>query len=324
MSVRQTKKNNLTVYKDHRMDIKPSLRSDILEYGKVWTQSSINKNAPAKSWVATLWDYSDAQFDMLKLWETTRKAIGKETSKEGRPHLQIFVVFIRAYRLTQLQKLLPKAHWAKCACPDHAWNYCLKELDYHIQDDRRQGHRSDVEAYRTMIRTGATDRELCDEMPAEFLKFSRTEKMRNAYIRQRNYWTQCIWVHGPTGNGKTTWHVKNHMNADWMEFDGKYFSSYTFKDLVIFDDVDWSKFTVPLLLGLFNIKPYKIRCLGEFKEWIPHVVIVLDEHPPTRYFGVTVDGSTTLPPNLARRIKVITWEAHQKNFEEALETIESK
>lgn len=89
----------------------------------------------SKSWVFTLNNYTDNDEKIIQAWEHTYCAYGREVSETGTPHLQGFVTFQRAYRLTALKKLMPRAHWEK-ACTADAANYCFKEGDFYLSDRR--------------------------------------------------------------------------------------------------------------------------------------------------------------------------------------------
>lgn len=132
------------------------------------------------------------------------------------------------------------------------------------------------------LKSGCTDRELCDEFPHEFLKFHRTDRMRAAYVTHRMSMTECLWIYGNAGSGKST-HVKQtYPDCDWLEYDGKFFSNYTNKDVVVFDDIDMGQITRSLFLKLINHIPFKLRVMGRYQEWNPKkVIIITNYHPDT-------------------------------------------
>lgn len=85
-------------------------------------------NKPAKTWVFTLNNYTEQEYTQIKsLVGVSKGIVGKEVGENGTPHLQGTITFKKAYRLTALKKLLPRAHWEACKAVDASWNYCMKD-----------------------------------------------------------------------------------------------------------------------------------------------------------------------------------------------------
>lgn len=249
------------------------------------------------TWVFTLNNYSEGEFNTLRKLDCTRQCIGKEIAETGTPHLQGFIAFPKGYRLSGLKKINGRACWLRCKSPMHAWNYCLKEGDWYTIDNRQPGHRTDVTNYRDAIKAGATDKDLCDQHPGCFLRYSRTNDMRSAYQARRSEMTECHVYLSPTLTGKSTYAKSAYPDADWMQYDGKYFSQYTHRDTVIFDDVDLQVWSCDILKQLINHTPMKIRIMRSYQEWNPKLVIILANYWPHRF---EVNAA------VARRIKFFT------------------
>lgn len=233
-----------------------------------------------KSWCFTINNYSDQDIRFVENLECQRLAVGKEIGESKTPHLQGFVVFKKGYRFSAMKKLFPRAHLQVAKSWQHAWNYCIKDGNFTIKNNDHQGARTDIQNYRDAIKAGATDRELCEQFPHEFLKFSRTDRMRKAYSEPRTWMTECIWIHGLPGSGKSTYVKETYPDADWLEYDGKYFSDYNNRDVVIFDDIDMSIISRTLFLKLVNHIPYKLRIMGAYQNWNPKkVIIITNDHP---------------------------------------------
>jgi len=243
-----------------------------------------------KTWVFTLNNYTEPEVQTLLHFEVTRLALGREIAPTtGTPHLQGFIAFAKGYRFSGIKKLNPRANWSKCISPMHAWNYMLKENDWTIIDNRKPGSRTDVDDYRDMIKAGASDRELADRHPGLFLRYSRTQNMRNAYITPRTEMTKCIVLFGKTGTGKSTYVKKTYPDADWLYYDGRFFSQYRNRDVVVFDDPTlvfrkrllWDN---DLFKRLINHTPMVIRILGSYQVWNPKLVIFLVNYWPAEYY----------------------------------------
>lgn len=233
-----------------------------------------------KSWCFTINNYTSQDEDFVKNLECQRLAVGKEVGENDTPHLQGFVVFKKGYRFSAMKKLFPRAHLQVAKSWQHAWNYCIKDGNFIIKNNDSQGQRTDIENYRDAIKSGYTDRQLCEEFPSEFLRFNRTREMRNAYTLERMEMTECLWIWGKAGSGKSTYVKENYPDCDWLEYDGKFFSHYKNRDVVVFDDIDMTTISRTLFLKLVNHIPYKLRVMGAYQEWNPKTLIIItNDHP---------------------------------------------
>ena len=252
----------------------------------LWTPPT--KTNPHKSWCFTINNYTPEDLRFVKNLECQRLAVGEEVGENGTPHLQGFVIFKKGYRFSGMKKIFPRAHLQIAKSWQHAWNYCIKDGKFHIVCNSTQGKRNDIIAYRDAIKNGHSDRELCDEFPHEFLKFNRTDRMRRAYIEPRNWMTKCLWIHGPAGSGKSTYIKQkyNFADIDWLEYDGKYFSSYYNRDVVVLDDIDMDLISRSLFLKMVNHIPYKLRVMGSYQEFNPKLIVIITNDSPSswRYY----------------------------------------
>lgn len=216
----------------------------------------------SKSWVYTLNNYTENDEKIIQAWEHTYSAYGRETSESGTPHLQGFITFKRAYRLSALKKLMPRAHWEK-ACTSDAANYCFKEGDFWLSDQRRKRGRggSKLEDLTEFITGGGSLDDAWKQFPDTMVKHYRgiellAAKMQpkrakaeydaESFIRELhsfeddlNEMTSLI-LQGPPGTGKTQYALAHfntpllvsHMD-DLREFVG------TTHDGIVFDDMDF-------------------------------------------------------------------------------------
>lgn len=279
-----------------KSDIKQDFLKDILDYERSVVADKFGelpvatgrKGYVAKSWVFTVHAPYEKELKILHAMECNRKCVAKETvNKKGEEchHLQGIICFSKSYRFSGLRNILPRAHWEKCLSFQHAWNYCLKEGNFYTEDNRTQGRRQAVYDYRDRIKAGATNRELADEFPCEFLRFSRTDKMRNAYLEKRKFRTEGEWWYGPAGMGKSPMLLEKYPNADWLEYDGKYFSSYTNADVVILDD-QWIGHIKPTtVLKLIDCTPYKLRVMGAYQEFNSKKVVFCSNYHWTKFWN---------------------------------------
>jgi hypothetical protein len=79
-----------------------------------------------RTWCYTINNFSNEDIEQLKSFECTKHRCAKELGDSGTPHLQGVIAFKTSYRLSQLKKLIPKAHWEPTKSLDHSVNYCTK------------------------------------------------------------------------------------------------------------------------------------------------------------------------------------------------------
>jgi len=169
-----------------------------------------------------------------------------------------------------------------------------------------QGARTDIEDCEYLLKTTRNIKEIAETHFNLYIQYERRFKQ---YLEDtassRNEMTQCFWYFGPPGCGKSTYVKNNYFGTDvvWLEYDGKYFSDYNQKKVVIFDDQDISKFSRSLILKLINHTPYKIRCMGTYKEFIADIIIFIDNYHFTKYFG--------FDEAISRRITAISFDGFQ-------------
>lgn len=85
----------------------------------------------SKSWCFTLNNYNDSDEQALRQLDCTHVVVGREVSSTGTPHLQGFVTFKKAMRLSALKKINSRAHWEVCRSKEASAKYCKKDGDYY-------------------------------------------------------------------------------------------------------------------------------------------------------------------------------------------------
>lgn len=92
----------------------------------------------ARKWCFTFNNYSEAEYNDLKeslTQQTQYFIIGKETGKEGTPHLQGYIEFKHPRRLSTLKELNKKIHWEITkGSKEKNIIYCSKDNNYYIFD----------------------------------------------------------------------------------------------------------------------------------------------------------------------------------------------
>ena len=118
----------------------------------------------SRSWVYTINNYSEKDIIQLRSFTVRKHRSCLEVGASETPHLQSTITFIRNYRLPQLKKLMPNAHWEIAFAKD-AENYCTKGDIIIDTNDSQQGKRSDIDEVLTLVKEGKTNEEIAQEHP---------------------------------------------------------------------------------------------------------------------------------------------------------------
>lgn len=163
-----------------------------------------------------------------------------------RPHWQGCVYLHNACgSLETMKEILPEAHWGmkkKHATFEDNVNYCSKGGLFEEWGDKPdQGKRIDLIELKERIMDGASVDDIALENPVAFHQYGRTlERLQTIRLRRqhRTWYTQGIWVWGPSGVGKShmafenysyeTHYIKN-LNEDWWD-------GYTGQEVVILNE----------------------------------------------------------------------------------------
>ncbi len=153
------------------------------------SRASRHGNCPSKTWCFTLNNYTEKDEAFFADLDVTYIVYGKERGaplpfygpldsnnvglgcQAGTPHLQGYAIFRRAYRFLQINKLHDRCHWEPSKVKD-AMNYCLKEQDYVIRDNRSQGKRSDFVQAAELITSCTNKRQMILD-PRLFATYAR-------------------------------------------------------------------------------------------------------------------------------------------------------
>lgn len=215
----------------------------------------------SKSWCFTLNNYTENEESIIQAWEKSYLAYGRETGEGGTPHLQGFITFKRAYRLSALKKLLSRAHWEKAKTSD-AMNYSFKEGDFVIQDNRKKTGRGGAKlaALVDFIKDGGTPEEAwrnehSETMIKHYKGIEILHKKLNPVVEKAAYAKETFktkhheWGHGKysvvfqgePGTGKTQFalsHFENPLCVTHMD-DLRMFDP-SVHDGIVFDDMDFN------------------------------------------------------------------------------------
>lgn len=242
--------------------------------------------ATAKTWRATLNNFTETELDNIRHWDCSRMVVAKEIGESGTPHLQIFVTFGRTYRLSALKKLLPRAHWEQSMTAD--WNYEHKgdsEIVHRV-DNRKTGKRTDLEKAYEYAHAKRTMREYVVEQKPGLQAIKHYRELYCILEGPRPVGPVDVrWYYGPTGSGKT--------RSAYDEFPGlypcatyKWWDGYVDQETILIDDFrpEWCRWEQ--LLQLLDIYPIRIEFKGGSKwaQW-KRIIITAPVRPETMFSG---------------------------------------
>lgn len=247
------------------------------------------EGVPTKSWIFVRNNYSEAHQQQLRDMEKTLMVFGREKGENGTPHIQGFVTFKQPKRFKGLQKMMPGFHIAPALSQESGFNYCLKELDYEIDDRRTPGKRNDILEMKDKIDQGYSKEKLWDE---NFESMVHCHKGMYEYKqlkdkKRKRPELEVIWITGKSGSGKSTWADKHYPDAYWLTpSDGKiWWDGYDGEDCVVIDDFRANFYTYEGLLKLLNSRgKYRINIKGS-SGWLTCSTIIFTsvEHPKEMY-----------------------------------------
>lgn len=172
---------------------------------------------------------------------------GLEKGAKGTPHIQGAIYFDNAKTLVRICKQLGGRAHVERAKGTWQQNIVYTQKDGVViraeGSGPAQGKRGDVNSFRDEIRSGATDAMLLDTHANEIAKFPRfisfvRDSMLDFECKVRPM-PQGIWIHGPTGVGKSHLaHITLGLNDYYVHSYGKtdWWDNYRQQKVCIFND----------------------------------------------------------------------------------------
>lgn len=240
----------------------------------------------SKSWVYTINNYTDEQIAQFKAFTVKRHRCALEDA--GTPHMQGAITFTRAYRLAQLKKLCPQAHWEIAKCKD-AENYCTKGTIIIDENNTKQGARTDLQEAIDTLKEHKTLRAVAQSHPETYVKYHKGLVALRKEIQPRleafTPTTVIVYI-GKPGTGKTravyaqesVLYLVPEPSNGILWFDG-----YEGQPAILFDDFyGWVKYHT--MLNLLDGYPQQLPVKGSYvhRNWT-RVYITSNVHPREWY-----------------------------------------
>lgn len=250
-----------------------------------------------KTWKITDFDVSDKREKFYLDLDKTRMALGREICGETkRKHLQIFITFRRNYSFKSLQKITKTAKLL--LAKDLDWNYELKDMDYILDDRRKQGSRTDLKVLYQDLLEGANMRQITNNKLYWSLKNWRTAEKWLTYNESKRPIApiKVIVLWGETGVGKTK-NVYDRYDTRTEVFSPvsyKWWDGYDGHKTILLDEFrsDWCSFHH--LLRLIDIYPLKVEVKGGSREAQWDTIFITSNRPPHEWYHTTEDTQQLL------------------------------
>lgn len=242
--------------------------------------------------------------------------------KTGRLHIQGYVQFKSAKKMSALKRLHSGAHWdVRQGTHDQARNYCMKSetqvegpFEFGIPKDD-QGKRSDLDHLEDLIKHGASDQMISQVAFKPFIKYHRgIDKWRQCQFIKREEMPRVEIIYGPSGCGKTrSVYDKHGYDNVYSVIDPKWWDGYRQQEAVLFDEVDFSERPVREWLQILDRYPHQVQVKGGFVHLnSPFIYIISSNRHAIKHF---------LLGDFKRRIAKVTEMKENPNLRDVFDEI---
>lgn len=245
------------------------------------------ENKVSKTWAFTLNNWTTEEEKQLKDLECNYIVFGYEKGKEGTKHLQGHIVFKKSMRLSALKKLNERAHWSNVISEESSANYCMKDKEYYLKDNRNQGTRNDLAAACKLV-TEVGIVALKEEMPEVYVRYHGGFDKLVKY-KKRDFKPIVTWIYGETGSGKTRMIVEKEKDL-WISGKNlKWWQGYEGQEATLFDDFRADFCTFHELLRILDRYPYSIEVKGGHRELISKRMYITSCYRPEDIYNTRED-----------------------------------
>lgn len=254
--------------------------------------SSSNKDLKqSRKYLLTINNPEKHGFTHDKIKENLKSIDGKgfywcmadEIGENGTYHTHLFIYRKTPMRFDMVKRLFPPAHIKKCnGTAQQNRDYCRKEGKYKDSEkaatnlidtfeeygecpEERQGARRDLENLYDAILEGKSNYQIIDEDPGMIRYMDKMDKVRELlrfeeFRNKRRVDLHVEYWFGEAGSGKTSGVLDMYGDENvYMITDYLHpWDSYRGQDVVLFDDIDFSRISVNDLLHWLNIYPLEL------------------------------------------------------------------
>lgn len=230
---------------------------------------------------------------------------GVETCPEtNKTHHQGYIEFKSNRRLNRLKKFDQKIHWERRkGKQEQAIDYCKKDNDYYEFGTPKfssQGQRNDIIKVKEMVRSGKGMKDIIDEVDS-YQAVRMAELSLKYNENKRNWKPEVIWLHGPTGSGKTRRAIEEAGDDYYISSRNlKWWEGYDAHENVIIDDFRKDFCTYHELLRILDRYPFRLEVKGSSRQFLAKRIWITSCYHPADVYETREDIQ-----QLLRRIDLI-------------------
>lgn len=240
-------------------------------------------SAKSRAWCLTLNNWTEEEKQALLDSQCKYVILGEEIAPDtGTPHLQGYIYFQNAVRLTTLRNISPRAHFeAARGTPAEAILYCEKEGTFTERGTRPM----------TQVQKGDKGKQTIEER-WELAKKGEFESLAPENIKTYEYIYRKykavedrteldnVWIWGPSGCGKSRYVRDTFPEGFYTKPMSKWWDGYDHEEVVLLDDFDpshgkylayflkiWADhyaFNAEVKGGMLSIRPKKIIVTSQY------------------------------------------------------------
>lgn len=266
-----------------------------------------------RNFVFTLNNYTALEYEYIKSFKCKWMVVGQEVGDSGTEHLQGAVVLGYQISFKTLKQTpgFERAHIERMrGKPEHSLAYCSKQdLNPFIKGVIPEpGKRTDMNDVVERIQNGESLEHLATDPNAAtvLVKYHNgLTKLRSLCSTPRTKPPVVIWLHGPTGTGKSRTvydfiATKTGIFRYWSNSgDLKWFDRYDGQEIVLIDDFRTNHIAFSFLLRILDRYPLHVPIKGSFVNWNPHYIFITAPASPRDTYNLK---TTEQLDQLERRI----------------------
>jgi len=274
---------------------------------------TVNNPEASKKWPRALSDEGD---DVS--WGVSQP----ETGAEGTFHIQGACAFATKKRITALSKKYPGTHWElmKGTCAQAA-AYCRKDDTYTPgrgyerelwgAEPVGQGHRTDIDELREMVKLPGGLKRVAEEKPQEFLRYTKLSVWAAALRPARANAPRTLKIYyGAPGTGKSRMvreeadeiFVPASNNQGLMSFEG-----YDGEKALLLDDFEAGNMTSGALKVMSDRYANKLPGRGTSPENLADFIYITSNTDPRQWFP---KDNTFWPAIVRRATEIVCCQQH--------------
>lgn len=238
----------------------------------------------SKTWCFTLHNYTDKDELLIQNWEgISLLKYGHEVCPTtGTPHLQGTVIFKKAFRFSTLKKWHDSIHWKHCKSTDASFNYCTKDKDYVVIDNRHQGKRNDLTSMCNYLKSGGNIDGIVNDYSELYVKYSGgVTRLKDKLISPRNFKTTVVWIEG-IDKPLEDYCFHDIEDTYYCSNTSRWWEDYEYqKNVVIYMSQEFADSMY--LFRLFGSKPFNVETKGSSRRFVSKNIYVFSEYTPYHY-----------------------------------------